>query len=51
MEHLHHIMKIQNETMSKIADDREIGTVQQMNEREKKHKTNTTKKLRRNARF
>lgn len=33
VEHLHHIMKIQNETMSKIADDREIGTVQQMNER------------------
>jgi predicted nucleic acid-binding Zn-ribbon protein len=35
VEHLHHVMKIQNETMSKIADDREIGSVQQSNENAK----------------
>jgi predicted nucleic acid-binding Zn-ribbon protein len=33
VEHLHHVMKIQNETLSKIADDREMGDVQRVNER------------------
>ena len=32
VEHLHHVMKIQTETLSKIADDREMGGVQQANE-------------------
>ena len=32
VEHLHHVMKIQTETLQKIADDREMGGVQQANE-------------------